>query len=374
MDSEPVKVLIIISSLDNGGTENHLLNVLPALKTRGIDITVFSLKPEGQIGLLLKESGIRVIDPGYKFIGPLRNFQLFIHILLLLYISRPDYIHFFLPKAYLLGGIASLLNPFTKRIMSRRSLNVYQRKKPVLAWIERRLHKTMSYVLGNSKAVLDELRLEGIAPDRLRLIYNGVMDMEKGGNLNRDDCRNELGIDKNALVIIYVANLIEYKGHADLLHALWIINDNLPKGWRLICVGKDVTSKLILQALVADLGLKEAVTFLDERQDVHDLLSCANIGVFSSHQEGFSNSLLEKMSAGLPIIATDVGGNPEAIINKESGIIVPAENPQALGKAILQLANNPGLQQKLGENARIRVKEKFSLDRCVEEYFDLYTN
>jgi glycosyltransferase involved in cell wall biosynthesis len=102
-------------------------------------------------------------------------------------------------------------------------------------------------------------------------------------------------------------------------------------------------------------------------------LSCSDLGVIASHQEGFSNSLLEKMSAGLPVIATDVGGNGEAIIDNESGVLVPPGAPALMAKAVLTLANDTSLRSRLGRNARERVRQHFSLEHCADQYFDLYT-
>ena len=367
-----MKILIIISSLDIGGAENHLLNILPLLKSRGLELTVYSLKPGGVVGTRLKQRGIRVIEPGFGVVGPLRDFLLFIHIIVKLYVIRPDIIHFFLPKAYLIGGTASLFKPFIRRVMSRRSLNLYQKKRPVSKRIEHLLHKRMYRILGNSNAVLEDLRKEGVPKDRLGLIYNGVLflqsDETRSGNK-----RKEWGIGDDVFIIIYVANLVEYKGHADLLHALSQARDNMPAEWRLICVGRDEGIKDQLAKLANSLDIAASVLFAGERSDIHELLSCSDLGVIASHQEGFSNSLLEKMSAGLPVIATDVGGNGEAIIDNESGVLVPPGAPALMAKAVLTLANDTSLRSRLGRNARERVRQHFSLEHCADQYFDLYT-
>ncbi|MEX2352576.1 MAG: glycosyltransferase family 4 protein, partial [Gammaproteobacteria bacterium] len=101
---------------------------------------------------------------------------------------------------------------------------------------------------------------------------------------------------------------------------------------------------------------------------------CADLGVLPSHQEGFSNSLLEMMAAGLPVIATDVGGNGEAIIDNASGLLVPPQDPKALGHAIARIAADPVLRRGLGDSARARMRECFSIERCAEEYRQVYTD
>jgi len=367
-----LKILIIISSLDNGGTENHLLNILPLLKARGMDISVLALKPEGYIGNRLKDLGFIIYQPELKFIEPLRNVLLYLYILMKLIVLRPKIVHFFLPKAYLIGGLASLLTPFSRRIMSRRSLNHYQQGKPVSVLTERLLHKTMSRISGNSRSVLNELISEGVSENKLELIYNGVREIIPAEKNICQIIREKWGVLETSFIIIYVANLIDYKGHADLIQALSIIKDDLPKDWRLICVGKDTGNRHAILKLIQESNMTNNIVFTGERTDVQDLVSCADIGVIASHQEGFSNSLLEKMSAGLPVIATNVGGNREAIINGESGILVPVKKPEAMAKAIFSLSNNHSLQKELGANAKSRVLQNFSLKGCVEDYIKLY--
>jgi glycosyltransferase involved in cell wall biosynthesis len=114
------------------------------------------------------------------------------------------------------------------------------------------------------------------------------------------------------------------------------------------------------------------VIFLGERPDAERLVTAADIGVLASHEEGFSNALLEMMARGVPMIATAVGGNVDAIASGQSGLLVPAEAPAALAEALLQLAGDPVLRTRLGQNGRVRVLALFSLDACVDRYVNLY--
>jgi glycosyltransferase involved in cell wall biosynthesis len=127
-----------------------------------------------------------------------------------------------------------------------------------------------------------------------------------------------------------------------------------------------------LQVQAAGLGNARNVTFLDTRIDVPEILTASDIGVLCSHQEGFSNAVLEGMASGLPMIVTDVGGNAEAVLDGESGIVVPPHDPIQLAEAIVRLANDPPLRARLGDAGRRRMAEHFALDRSIGAYDALY--
>jgi glycosyltransferase involved in cell wall biosynthesis len=256
--------------------------------------------------------------------------------------------------------------------LSRRSLNRYQAGHPFVSRVERQLHRHMSAILGNSERVVRELiETENCPPDRVELIYNGV---DVGGieAAPASPLAQERARDGGELVLIMVANLIPYKGHADLLRALGGVSDRLPRRWRLLCVGRDDGHGETLKALAHDLDLDGHVTWLGQRDDVASLLKSADIGVLSSHEEGFANAVLEGMAAGLPMIATDVGGNGEAVRHNVTGLVVPPHDPDALSAAILQLAADERKRRAMGVAGQARAEREFDIGACVAKYDRLY--
>jgi glycosyltransferase involved in cell wall biosynthesis len=254
--------------------------------------------------------------------------------------------------------------------MSRRSLSSYQQNWPTVARLERRLHEKMDAVIGNSRAVVRELLDEGIPKSKVRLIYNGIAFTKQLPD--RAEARQALGLDDSTLVGAVVANLIHYKGHRELVRALSHVAANLSIPWRILVAGRDHGIRAELESLAEARGIREHIEFLGERANIPQLLAAADFGLLTSREEGFSNVILEGMAAGLPMIVTDVGGNPEAVLDGETGCVVPPYRPKAIADAILRLARNPELRRHLGEEARARAEDKFSIERCVRAHADLY--
>jgi glycosyltransferase involved in cell wall biosynthesis len=339
---------------------------------------VYSTGGEGPLAGSMQAGGIRVILPPQKILRALFGHRIFrlpivaVHLMWALIKGRFAIVHFFLPEAYLVGAPLALMVGPKLRIMSRRSLNAYRGKHLIAGFFERRLHSRMTAVLANSRSVARELETEGVNPDQLGLIYNGL-DQEIRPLGDCDRSRRALKLRDTTLVLVIVANLIPYKGHLDLIEALGRIAERLPADWHLLIVGRDDGAAGAVEALSTSLGIADKITFLGARGDVPDLLNASNVGLLSSHEEGFSNAILEGMRAGLPMIVTDVGGNAEAVINEETGLVVPPRDPLALGNAILRLASDPLLRRAFGEKGRQRIEQYFTLQRCVMAYEAMYS-
>ncbi|MBT05307.1 MAG: hypothetical protein CMM32_00095 [Rhodospirillaceae bacterium] len=373
------KLFVIIGSLDIGGTENHLLRVMPKLQGNGLEISIIAFRARGALANEMERKNVPVLSPPpTKWIARQRFIRRTFIVFWLgftLARERPNIVHFFLPEAYLLGGVWSFFLGIPFRIMSRRSLNFYQKKHPLGAWIERYLHKTMDVLVGNSKAIIRDLEKESAnSKARIQLIYNGIDPNEFVEKLKPDEVRRELNIPAQALVFITVANFIPYKGHKDLLKALAKVKGKLPDPWRLICVGRNDGILNNLEQSASHLGISQNVIWLSSRRDIYDLMKASDIGISSSHEEGLSNSVLEGMALGIPMIVTDVGGNTELITDQETGLVVPARSPSLLGEACEYLAQNAELRNSMKQAGKRRALSKFSMEVCVSSYFRLYNS
>ena len=380
-DRRGATLLYVIGSLDLGGAERHLAEIAPRLKGLGWRPSIYCLGRRGAQADGVQGSGVEVIGPPVELSlasggRPIKAAGLALSALKLaatMATRRPAIVHFFLPAAYVIGGPLALLARIPIRIMSRRSLNVYQDTHPLARRLEPHIHKRMTAILGNSQRVTRQLiDEEGCVSEHVNLIYNGVDIGRFRPSPSRSRLRERLGLDVNAFVMTIIANLIAYKGHADLLAALARIAPDLPQPWTLQCIGRDEGLMSDLVQLADTLGLGERVTFLGEQRDVEARLAASDLGVLASHQEGFSNAILECMASGLPMVVSDVGGNAEAVVDGETGIVVPAHDPAALGRAIGEIAQNSELAGKMGVAARKRAKKRFSIESCVTAYDDFY--
>ncbi|WP_079202249.1 glycosyltransferase [Pseudomonas sp. CC6-YY-74] len=376
------RILYIIGSLEVGGAERHVAQVAMRLKERGWEPEIFVLMPGGPLTHVLNDAGVTIHGvtlPAWVS-RVLKNDRLHARVGLVvtsfalickLWLRRPAVVHFFLPAAYVIGGLASLFARVPARIMSRRSLRNYQAAHPFFARVERYLHPRMTLVCGNSNAVVNELFAEGISAQRLRLTYNGIDLAPYNTPFDRGAARTKAGLPENALVFVLVANLIPYKGHADLIKALARIKKALPEPWLVLCIGRDDGIGADLQQEADSLGVGSNIHFLGSRTDVPGFLRLADVGLLCSHEEGFSNAVLECMAAGLPMVVTNVGGNAEAVLDGVTGYVVPAHNPERLADALLQisLAND---RASMGEKGKRRAGEHFSMISCIDAYEALY--
>jgi glycosyltransferase involved in cell wall biosynthesis len=374
VNDDRVPVLVAAPPMHCGGTERHLLYLLPELAARGFDITVALLAPGGELEPALRDLPVRVVAPGRALHRPLGALAMADLLRREIAARRPRVLHAFLSEPYLAAAMARLLVRRNRPalVCGRRSMAFYAAHHPVAAFAERLTHRTAAVLVGNSGAVSAELSAEAAGRAPVATIHNGIPLPPLTGPGMRSQARAALGLRDDALVLANVAHLAFYKGHADLLHALAGIRHDLPPGWRLLVAGRDRGERDRLVSLAHALGLQGHVMFLGALPDPSDVFRAADMAVLPSHTEGFSNSLIEGMATGLASIATDAGGNPDAITDGVNGLIVPARAPAELAAAILRLARDPALRRRLGERAAMAMMARHSIAACANAYETLW--
>jgi glycosyltransferase involved in cell wall biosynthesis len=187
--------------------------------------------------------------------------------------------------------------------------------------------------------------------------------------------RRELGLPAGVPVVTVVSRLNRMKGLEQFLESAAAIRTRVPDA-RFLIVGKtspnDRPYLSVLTGLAERLGLSDCVVFAGLRTDVPQLLASDTVSVMPSLNEALSNVLLESMAAGVPVVATRVGGTPEAIEHGVNGLLVPAADPGALANAICHLLAEPEMARRLGRAARESINERFSIDRMVSATEELY--
>jgi glycosyltransferase involved in cell wall biosynthesis len=223
-------------------------------------------------------------------------------------------------------------------------------------------------VVANSQAVASFCAdAERIPARKIRVIYNGV---EAPGAVNRLQARQSLGFSSDDLVVANVAHLRPVKGQQELLQAFRHVAATVPNAKLLICGEGD--ARPLLEQLRDELGLPNHVVFTGFRQDVDTIYAASDLYVNASRSEGFSNSILEAMHAGLAVVATSVGGTPESVIDGETGVLTPPGDAGKLAEAIIRLLEDETLRRRLGERGRACARERFTVSRMVGDYEQLY--
>jgi glycosyltransferase involved in cell wall biosynthesis len=285
---------------------------------------------------------------------------------------RPDILHSFLPAANVLGPIAAKLSGIRRVIISKRGLANYKTHFTLLPRVEPLGNRLSNRILVNSDAVRRDVeRTERNWGGKFRKIYNGVEPIAERTEEERQAFRAREGIPTGAAVILCVSNFYPYKGHLDLIEAAGRVSPRVPEAVFLL-VGRDAGTLEECRRLARELVPEHAIRFLGGRADVPDLIRASDLFVHPSHEEGFSNAILEAMAGGKPVVAYDVGGNPEAVRDGETGILMPLRRPEELADAMVRLLRDPELRNNMGEKGRERATELFSLERMVREMEGLY--
>ncbi len=387
MNRRGVPLGVVVGSMQRGGTETHLAEVLPMLRQRGFAPAVFVLGADGPVAAELRAKGVPV-HPARPFHMParlallgriLRLAWLVPRLLAFGFAHRGGLLHAFLPQAVIVTFC--LFWPWRRRLLvSQRGQFTYRaRHSRLTTWVERLALRHAAAVLTNSAALATMLRQDGTAPERIRVIANGLGPARLSPSLGRAESRALLGLADDGLVLVTLANLHGYKGHADILRALGLLQQRgaLPGHWQWVAIGADPATPPALPGLVAlaaELRLGAHVRFLGGREDAPRLLPAADIGIHASHEEGMPNAVLEMMGAGLPIVATAAGGTAEALDGGQAGMVVPVAAPAALADALEALLRDAALRQRLGAAARRRALACYSLGRCVTAYAALYAD
>jgi sugar transferase (PEP-CTERM/EpsH1 system associated) len=246
----------------------------------------------------------------------------------------------------------------------------YPRPKRIFA--NRLLLGRRDRVVAVGNAVKDALIAnEGIAADRIAVIYNGI-DLEpyRNGSHTRESVRQELGIGSDELILIQVARLDYLKDHATAVRTLEHVRQQRPDA-RLLLVGEGPEESKIRQ-LTRQANLADAVQFLGLRKDVPRLLRAADFLLLTSISEGIPLTVIEGMAAGLPVVATRVGGMAEVVRDGDTGLLAPVGDGAALAKQVLRLAGDAELRRRIGQSGRARACADFAESRMHDSYVCLY--
>ncbi|MBE7181552.1 MAG: glycosyltransferase [Terriglobus roseus] len=267
----------------------------------------------------------------------------------------------FFESSNLFGGLVVKSLSRARLIWNRRDMGILREPKHRMAY--RWLPFLPDFVIAVSEEVRRHaIEVDRIAPDRVGVIYNGSKVRSRDNN-----AQNETRRQVDSAVIVTVGNLRRVKGQDTLLEAAAIVLQKHPEA-RFLVAGESLEAEFYdnLQRRVLELGVGEHFHFLGGVPEPQALLREASIFVLPSRSEGFSNAIVEAMAAGLPVVATTVGGNAEAVVDGVTGLLVPPEQPEALAAALLTLIGDPERSSAMGAAARARAAEVFSEEAMLQ--------
>lgn len=237
------------------------------------------------------------------------------------------------------------------------------------------LAKGVDRVCAVSRDLAEEVVRDWRVPsDRVRWIPNGVDLDAFGGDDRSEELRGEFGLTPGDLVVMNTGGFRAIKDHATLLRAFAAVHRAEPRA-RLLLIGQGGANdpRAGLDREAESLGVAAAVRFAGVRTDIPRLLRTCDVYVNSSRYEGMSNTILEAMAAGRPVVATAVGGNPDLVGDGVTGYLVPSGDPEAMAGRVLDLLRDASLRERLGAAGRARMEAVHSMPGMVRAYAALYT-
>jgi len=364
-----IKILYLIDRIKAAGAQKHLIELIKAL-----DKTKF----QPHLCLLEKSSalddlGIPVYCLNVKRIYGISGINGLLQLVRLIRKEKFDIVHSYLFSENILGTIAAKMAGVKVMITSRRDtgLLVQGDWEHILAY--RSTNRWVDKIVCVSEAVMKvALAKEKAEPGKLVVIYNGV-DIDRFSHQPSaisHQLRQNLGIKDDESVVGMIANFSWVKGHKDVIDVARIVLKEVPNT-KFIFIGEGPL-KGSCQASAVRHQLEDKTLFLGSRQDISELLSIMDISLNASYSEGMSNTILESMAAGVPVVATAVDGNLETVSDNETGFLVPPKNAATMALAIMKILRDSALRKNLGENARQRALWQFSFLGMVKVYEGLY--
>lgn len=368
----PVRVLYLIDSLGPGGAEHLLAAYLPFLRRAGVVPTVIALQDQqgNPLARRIEAQGIPVAELGIR---RLRQRGAFGRVRRAIAAAGPEVVHTQLEFAAVLGipaarrlhlpAVATLHTLDAPAPRSRLALHFR-----LMAWALRRARRVIAVSEITRQHYLERARLR---PERVVTMYNGIdpTTFQTGPEV-RAAVRAEFGLAPDAQVLVTVAVQREPKGIQYMLEALPQVAEAFP-AVRYLLVG-DGPYRPALEEQEARLGLSHRVVFTGARDDVARLLAAADLFVLPSLTEALPTVVAEAMAAGLPIVATTVGGIPEMVRHGEAALLVPPQDPEALASAVTRLLANPRQAAAMGRSGRRLAASRFDIRTQAQALADDY--
>jgi glycosyltransferase involved in cell wall biosynthesis len=360
------RVLQVVLSLARGGAERLVVEISKRIHP-AIQTTVCCLDEPGDLAPELEQAGITVVAlnrrPGFhpslgRRIGALATD------------CGATVLHCHQYSPYVYGCLAALRHPELRIVYTEHGRLSDAPPSSKRRFANRLLSRRPADIAVVSNELRAYLAAGGFPLDRLRVVYNGIEPGLEPRQADRQRARAALGVGPSTIVFGTTARLDPVKDLVTLVEAFELARLSVPNAV-LVIVG-DGPERTALQARARALGVEAAVRFVGVRTDARALLAGFDLFVNCSVSEGVSLTILEAMAAGLPVVATNVGGTPEVVVDDQTGLLVPPQNAAELAAAMVLLAGSAECRLALGRAGRDRLVSRFSFDRMVDDYVRAY--
>jgi glycosyltransferase involved in cell wall biosynthesis len=365
-DSRKLKIVHLVTSLEVGGAQHNMLLGLPNLDPTRYKHVLVSIMDRMQMKQQFQQAGIEVHSLGLRkktditAAWRLRSLLKSIH---------PDILHTYLIHGNVLGRIVGRLAGVPTIIGSELTIGQAGRIGRLATKLTNPLTDAVEV---NSETGGKSVAIDlGVPASKIEVVLPGL-DLDAFGSTDqRSQTRNEIGVEDNEHLVLYVGRLRTVKGVEYGIRAFAKALEQHPN-MKLALAGEGDQRKE-LESLSTELRIENNVKFLGARIDLPNVLSACDSVIMPSLSEGFPRVAIEAMASSKPIIATRVGGTPEAIIHNQTGILVPSKDIEAMADAIVNVANNSELATRLGDAARERTEQHYSASKYVARLDEMYS-
>jgi len=368
--------LQLINSFEQGGSERQALQLSRLLHDSGrFDLQVACLSVDGPLKAEIEQLGLAEL-PSYPLtafydFNAFRQLRRCVNYLRAL---KVDVLHTHDFYTNVFGMFAGALARVPVRIASRRE-TIGMRSRLQLR-LQAFAYSLSHQIVANCQTVRRQLIAEGQCGDKIAVIYNGldVHQLELAASDNRWTLMGSLNLPpalQNRPIVTMVANMrLEIKDHSMFIRAAHHVLKEIPAAVFLLAGEGELLSRVRAESEAAGIG--QSLFFLGRCEKLAQLLAVSDVCVLTSRSEGFSNAILEYMAAGRPVVATDVGGAREAVLEGETGYVVPAGDDQMMAERIVLLLRDPEKARNMGQTGRVFVEENFSCESQLRKTEGLY--